>query len=276
MRKLTNKQGYLLALIVATIYSLIIGKHFELLGFIANFITIIIICSILGGILMLIFRSKNFGKFLGITTLIISVFSFLGNRYSDSLSEKEKTETEEIQIQKETSINFITSNFKKEYTKFNDELQLDSRKEILNQIIINNEITFGDSEIVLEKINKASEYYDWISKTNDSLFTNLNEELSKYKEDVTNESEKREIDQIIMQIKMTEINTSSKYIHQIFVISELKNVLLVKNNCKHQIKEGKILFFDNKCLEKWNKAELKPNEAIQNSNNHKGKLHKIT
>lgn len=276
MRKLTNKQGYLLALIVATIYSLIIGKHFELLGFIANFITIIIICSILGGILMLIFSSKNFGKFLGITTLIISVFSFLGNRYSDSLSEKEKTETEEIQIQKETSINFITSNFKKEYTKFNDELQLDSRKEILNQIIINNEITFGDSEIVLEKINKASEYYDWISKTNDSLFTNLNEELSKYKEDVTNESEKREIDQIIMQIKMTEINTSSKYIHQIFVISELKNVLLVKNNCKHQIKEGKILFFDNKCLEKWNKAELKLNEAIQNSNNLKGKLHKIT
>lgn len=276
MRKLTNKKGYLLALIVATIYSLIMGKHFELLGFIANFITIIIICSILGGILMLIFRSKNFGKFLGITTVIISVFTFFGNRYSDSLSENEKTETEEIQIQKETSINFITSNFKKEYTKFNDELQLDSRKEILNQIIINNEITFGDSEIVLEKINKASEYYVWISKTNDSLYTNLNEELSKYKEDLTNESEKREIDQILMQIKMTEINTSSNYIHQIFVISELKNVLLVKNNCKHQIKEGKILFFDNKCLEKWNKAELKLNEAIQNSNNRKEKLHKIT
>lgn len=269
MQKFTNKQGYLLALIVATIYSLIMEKHFELLGFIANFIIIIVISSILGGIVMLIFRSKNFGKFFGITILIISVLSFAGNRYAESLSEKEKTKTEEIQTQKETSLNYITSNFRKTYTEFNNELQTDNRKDILNQILVNNEITFGNSKTVLEKINKASEYYNWIKKTNDSLFANLNEQLDKHKEDLTNESKKREIDQILMQIKMTELNTSSNYIHQIFVISEMKNLLSVKNNCKHEIKDGRILFFDNKCLNKWNKAELKLNEAIQNLNKRK-------
>lgn len=272
MEKFTNKHGYILATIVTTIYSLIMEKHFELLGFIANFIAIIVISSILGGIVMLIFRSKNFGKFLGITTLIISVQSFTGNRYAESLSEKEKTKKEEIQTQKETSQNYITSNFRKTYTEFNEKLQTDNRKDILNQILINNEITFGNSKIVLEKINKASEYYNWISKTNDSLFTNLNEQLDKYKEDLTNESEKREVDQILMQIKMTELNTSSNYVHQIFVISEMKSLLSVKNNCKYEIKDGRILFFDNKCLEEWKKGELKLNKAIQNLNKHRENL----
>jgi hypothetical protein len=93
MEKFTNKDGYLLTAIMATLYSVAMHRNF-----IGNFLAVILMSSIIGGILMFLSKSKNFGKFLGITTLILSIISFLGNRNIEKLKK-------EVNAQKVKSIN---------------------------------------------------------------------------------------------------------------------------------------------------------------------------
>lgn len=251
---------------MATIYVFATQKHFELVGFISSFLAVILMSSVIGGILMLLSKSKNFGKFLGITTVILSVISFLGNRHSEKL-------IEEVEAQKEESINHITSNFKSAYTEFNNKLNADDRKDILNQLIMSNEITFGDSKTTIAKIDTVDEYYEWIDKMNDSLISDVTNQFNKYQEKSTvSEREKTEIQKAIFDLELMKTNTSINRVNTGSIIFAMRNLLSIKNNCKHELKNGKILFFDTKCLEDWNKAELQLNEYIQNSNKSRESL----
>ncbi|MDP2160603.1 MAG: hypothetical protein Q8K02_08990, partial [Flavobacterium sp.] len=162
----------------------------------------------------------------------------------------------------------ITDNFKKAYQNFNDSLQKDNRKDILNELIVSGDLVFGDTQEVSIRLDDAVNYYTWIKKTNDSLFLDFKKQLTNYKEQLNEQSKLLEVDDYLRQIEITKLKSMQNNIHETFVITEMRNILSIKNKCKHQITNGRILFFDTQCLEEWNKAEVKINEFIKNSNNH--------
>ncbi len=262
MKNYTDKQGYILALIIAFIYAFISNENFDVYIFLGSFIGVLILNTFLSGLITVFRKFKNFGKVLGITSVIICSLAFLGNR-NRSIAQKEKVEIEQ------KNLNTITENFKNIYSEFNSKLKTDSRKDILNNLIISNKLMFGDINEVSNKLDEVDEYYKWIKTTNDSLFTDLKKQLNDYKEELKDESKKSEIEKNIIQIEMTEMNSSSNYMHENIVLFEMRNMLSIKKRCKHEIKNGKILFFDTNCLEDWNKAEIKLNESIKNSNLHR-------
>jgi hypothetical protein len=262
MKNYTDKQGYILALIITFIYAFISNENFDVYIFLGSFIGVLILNTFLSGLITVFRKFKNFGKVLGITSVIICLLAFLGNRKND-IEQKEKVEIEQ------KNLNTITENFKNVYSEFNGKLKTDSRKDILNNLILSNKLMFGDINEVSNKLDEVDEYYNWIKTTNDSLFTDLKKQLNNYKEELKDESKRSEIEKNIMQIEMTEMNSSSNYMHENIVLFEMRNMLSIKKRCKHEIKNGKILFFDTNCLEDWNKAEIKLNESIKNSNLHR-------
>ena len=262
MENYIDKHGYYLAVITASIYAIFIQEYFDLYIFLGSFIGVLILNIFLSGLITVFRKFKNFGKVLGITSVIICSLALLGNRKND-IEQKEKIEIEQ------KNLNTITENFKNAYSEFDGKLKTDSRKDILNNLILSNKLIFGDINEVSNKLDEVDKYYKWINTTNDSLFTDLKKQLNEYKDELKDESKISEIEKNIMQIKMTELNTTSNYMHENIVIFEMRNMLSIKKRCKHEFKNGKILFFDTNCLEDWNKAEIKLNESIKNSNLHR-------
>lgn len=262
MKNYTNKQGYILAIIIAIIYAFISEENFDFYTFLGSIIGALLINTILSGIISVFWKFKNFGKVIGITSLIVCLMAFFGNRKYD-IEQKEKVVIEQ------KNLNTITENFKNVYSEFNGKLKTDRRKGILNNLILSNKLMFGDINEVSNELDEVNEYYNWIKTTNDSLFTDLKKQLNNYKDKLKDESKRSEIEKNIMQIEMTEINATSNYIHESNVLFEMRNILSIKKKCKHEFKDGKILFFDTKCLEDWNKAEINLNESIKNSNLHR-------
>lgn len=264
MEKYTDKHGYYLTVIVAVIYAFFSQKYFDLYMFLGSFFAVLILNTFLSGLITIFRKFKNFGKVLGITSVIICSLALLGNIKNDT-EQKEKVEIEQ------ENLNTITVNFKSVYSEFNNKLKTDNRKDILNNLILSNKLLLGDVNEVSSKLNEVNEYYNWIKITNDSLFTDLKKQLNSYKGKLKDESKRSEVEKNIMEIEITEINTTSNYMHENNVVFQMRNMLDIKKRCKHELKNDKILFFDTNCLEDWNKAELELNESIKNSNLHREK-----
>lgn len=254
MKKYIDKHGYYVAVITASIYAFFIQEYFGIYIFLGSFISFLFLNIFLSGLITVFRKFKNFGKVLGITSVIICSLALLGNRKNDI---------------EQKNLNTIAENFKNVYTKFNSKLKTDSRKDILNNLILSNKLIFGDINEVSNKLDEVDKYYNWIKTTNDSLFTDLKKQLNEYKDELKDESKRSKIEKNIIQIKMTQINSTSNYIHENIVLFEMRNMLSIKKRCKHEFKNGKILFFDTNCLDDWNKAEIKLNESIKNSNLHR-------
>jgi putative component of toxin-antitoxin plasmid stabilization module len=265
MKSYTNKQGYILAIIITSIYAFISQENFDFYTFFGNIIGALIIITFLSGFISIFWKFKNFGKVIGIISLIVCSMAFFGNRKYD-VEQKEKVEIEQ------SNLNTINENFKNVYSEFNSKLKTDSRKDILNELILSNKLMFGDINEVSNKLDEVDEYYKWIKTTNDSLFTDLKKQLNEYKEELKDESKRSEIEKNIMKIQISQINASANYVNEMSIIFEMKIILSIKKRCKHKFKNGKILFFETHCLDDWNKAEIKLNESIKNSNSHRENL----
>jgi hypothetical protein len=259
MKNYTNKQGYILALIISVIYAVILNKNLDFYSLLGGIIGALLVNIVITGIITIFWKFVNFGKIIGVVSIIVCVIAFLGNRNNDNI-QNQKIES------KQKSLGIIKEKFNSAYEKFNNKLISDDRKNNLNKLITSNEITFGNSKEVSKKLSETDKYYIWIEETNDSLFTDLKKQLDDYKNKLTNDNEKREIENYKMQFQMTEMKAKSNYIHVKSVIFAMENLLTIKNNCKHQIKDGKILFFNNKCLDDWNKGEIEVNKYISDSN----------
>jgi hypothetical protein len=130
----------------------------------------------------------------------------------------------------------------------------------------------GDINEISNQLDEVDEYYNWIKATNDSLFTVLKKQLNDYKDELKDDSKKSEIEKNILQVQMSEVNTTANYLHENSVIFEMRNMISIKKRCKHEFKKGQILFFDTNCLENWNKAEINLNESLKKLNAHRENL----
>ena len=93
MKNYTNKQGYILAIVIAVIYAFISQENFDFYVFLGSVIGALLINTILSGIISVFWKFKNFGKVIGITSLIVCLMAFFGNRKYDN-EQKEKVEIE--------------------------------------------------------------------------------------------------------------------------------------------------------------------------------------
>jgi hypothetical protein len=195
MKKYTDKHGYYIAVTTASIYAFFIREYFDVYIFLGSFIGVLILNTFLSGLITVFRKFKNFGKVLGITSIVICLLALLGNR-TNNIEQKEKVVTEQ------KNLNTITENFKNVYSEFNSELKIDRRKDILNTLILSNKLMFGDINEVSSKLDEVEDYYNWIKTTNDSLFTDLKKQLNDFKTALKDESKKSEIEKNIMQIEM--------------------------------------------------------------------------
>ena len=262
MKNYTDKQGYILALIIAFIYAFASKQSFDFVSLLASVVGVLLVNIVLSGIITVFWKFKNFGRVLGITSILICLIAFLGNKRNDN-EQKEKVEIEQ------RNYNTISENFKNVYGAFNNKLKTDNRKDILNNLILSNRLFDGDINEVSNQLDKVDEYYNWIKTTNDSLFTDLKKQLNDYKDEQKDESKKSEIEKNKMQIQMSEMNTTVNYMHETSIIFEMRNMISIKKRCKHEFKNGKLLFFDTNCLEDWSKAEVKLNESLKKLNLHR-------
>ena len=265
MKNYTNRQGYILALIVAFIYAFISKENFDLYSFLGGIVGALLMNSIVSGIITVFWKFKNFGKVLGIASVIICSLAFLGNRKND-IEQKEKVEIER------KNLSTIDGNYRKAYNKFQRKLTNDNRKDILNNLISSNDIVFEDTKLVLNKIDEATEYYSWIEKTNDSLFKDLDKQLEDYKLKLTDETKKYEVEKFQRQTSVAKMNTIFNYSNVMSIIFEMRNLISIRNNCKHQNKNGKLIFFTEKCIKDWNIAQEKYNENVINLSEHRNNL----
>jgi uncharacterized BrkB/YihY/UPF0761 family membrane protein len=80
MKNYTNRQGFIIALIIAVIYAFISNENFDFYSFLGGVFGTLLVCVILSGIISVFWKFKNFGKVIGITSLIVCLMAFLGNR----------------------------------------------------------------------------------------------------------------------------------------------------------------------------------------------------
>lgn len=267
MKNYTNKQGYVLAIIIAVIYAFISQENFDFYAFLGSVIGALLINTILSGIISVFWKFKNFGKVIGITSLIVCLMAFFGNRKYDN-EQKEKVEIEQ------KNYNTISENFKNVYSEFNNKLKADKRKDILNNLLLSNNLFDGDINEVSKQLDEVDEYYNWIKTTNDSLFSDLKKQLNDYKNELKDDSKKSEIEKNIMQIQMSELNATANYIYENSIVFEMRNMISIKKRCKHEFKKGQLLFFDTNCLENWKKAEINLNKSLKELNDHRENLSK--
>ena len=267
MKNYTNKQGYILAIVIAIIYAFISQENFDFYAFLGSVIGALLINTILSGIISVFWKFKNFGKVIGITSLIVCSMAFFGNRKYDT-EQKEKVEIEQ------KNYNTISDNFKNVYSEFNNKLKADKRKDILNNLLLSNKLFDGDINEVSKQLDEVDEYYNWIKTTNDSLFSDLIKQLNDYKNELKDDSKKSEIEKNIMQIQMSKLNTTANYIYENSIVFEMRNMVSIKKRCKHEFKNGQLLFFDTNCLENWKKAEINLNKSLKELNDHRENLSK--
>lgn len=178
---------------------------------------------------------------------------------------------EKVEIEKK-NLSTIDANFRKAYNKFQHKLTNDYRKDILNNLISSKDLVFEDTKVVLNRIDEATEYYTWIEKTNDSLFKNLHKKLNDYKLEITDETKEYEVEKFQRQTHLAKTNTIFNYSNVMSIIFEMRNLVSIRNNCKHQNNNGKLIFFTEKCIKDWNIAQEKYNEKVKNLNEYRKNL----
>lgn len=235
MKNYTNKKGYFLAIIIAIIYAFISQENFEFYTFFINLIVILFINTILTGIISVFWKFKNFGKVIGITSLLVCLTAFLGIRMNDS-EKKEKLEIEQ------KNYNTISENYKKVYSEFNIKLNTDERKDILEILLLSNKLFDGNIDEVSRQLDEVDEYYNWIRTTNDSLFNDLEKQLNEYKDELEDNSKKNEIEKNIMQLKITKGRAILNYVNTNSVITEMRKLLSIKKDVSTNLKTGKYYF----------------------------------
>jgi|694.fasta_scaffold152139_3 hypothetical protein len=258
-----NTNGYVIGFLAISIYTLLDDNVEGLVSFFATLIGVLLIPLILSGLIFLFDRSINFGKIFGITSIIIVTISFIGQYTS-----KNDTVDNIDKVVATDSIDYIINEHKASYAEFDKKLRVGNRKEILNQLISKNEIVLNkDTQAVLKKIEDAEDYFELMKKGNDSLLKKTIKRLEEYKNNNTIEKEKlRSLEMNLMQLNMLNNSLFMYYLNVTQLTSKIKNLILIKNKCKHEFQNNSIIFEDQVCLDEYNQVLSKIQELIIETN----------
>lgn len=259
-----NKQGYMLGVFSGIIYTFVANKDsFEIIGFIAQLIGVLLIPLIISYFIVLFSKSKKFGKVFGITTLIVVSIGLLGN-YSYK-KEKEIEKKKDIDL-----VDLIISEQKESLNQLNKKLSIGNKKEILNELTLNSNFIFNlKSDEVFKKLKEADLYFNKMKKGNDSIIEISINKLEKLKlsNKEINTKKAEEIDDYILKMNMLKTNIEIYYLNVSQLIFEMNNLINVKLKCKNEIENNNILFYEQGCLNEYNKIFSNIKKLLTETNN---------
>jgi hypothetical protein len=106
-----------------------------------------------------------------------------------------------------------------------------------------------------------------MKKGNDSLLKKTIKRLEEYKNNNTIEKEKlRSLEMNLMQLNMLNNSLFMYYLNVTQLTSKIKNLILIKNKCKHEFQNNSIIFEDQVCLDEYNQVLSKIQELIIETN----------
>jgi len=259
-----NKQGYMLGVFSGIIYTFVANKDsFEIIGFIAQLIGVLLIPLIISYFIVLFSKSKKFGKVFGITTLIVISIGLLGN-YSYK-KEKEIEKKKDIDL-----VGLIISEQKESLNQLNKKLSIGNKKEILNELTLNNNFILNlKSDEVFKKLKEADLYFNIMKKGNDSIIEISINKLEKLKLSNKEINTKRaeEIDEYIFKMKTLKTSLNFYFFDVSQLSFEMNNLIKIKLKCKNEIDNNNILFYEQGCLDEYNETFSKIKKLLIQTNN---------
>ncbi|MFC6095217.1 hypothetical protein ACFPVY_01040 [Flavobacterium qiangtangense] len=160
----------------------------------------------------------------------------------------------------EITLDSIKSEYKIAILDIDKEYHIVSNREILNKLFAKNfYILTRDNPAILKELNTADNYFEIIYKKNDSVIKRSVKKLEKLQAS-GNESPLKvstEIENSLFRLTMLKVKFFDSYLNSSAIINSVRNIIYLKINNKNDIKDGKIVFYNEKTLHDFN---LKLNE----------------
>ena len=263
----SNKIGYILGFSISLIYTFSETNVYDFTSFLARYIGVLIIPLLISLAVNYFSKSKNPGKIFAIISLVIFTLAYYGKHNYDLKENKVVVD----------SLDLIISEHKKSFSDFDKKLNYGNKKEILNQLIINNDIVLNENtNYVLERIEEAESYFKLMKNGNDSIIKKTIKKLDDYKKNKNIDTVKlSNIDMYIVRLNSLDSSIMLYYLNMSTLILEMKSLIKIKKNCKHSFKNSSILFYDQNCLNEYNKTLSNINYFASECNKLKTNLKKI-
>lgn len=189
-------------------------------------------------------------KIIWFAFVIISLISCKDN---DQAFVLKKTETE-------ITLDSLKAEYKIAILDIDKEYHIVSNREILNKLFAENfYIMTRDNPAILKELNTADKYFEIIYKKNDSVIKKSVKKLEKLQIS-RNENPlkvRTEIEKSLFKLTMLKAKFFDSYLNSSAIINSVRDIIYLKINNKNDIKDGKIVFYNEKTLHDFN---LKLNE----------------
>lgn len=158
-----------------------------------------------------------------------------------------------------TLINEIISNCEKEVRLNNDKYNVNNEKEILNELILNNNFILNEDEKEINaKLNESNNYFKNVYTSNNTLIDSTIKKLDSISFSKKN-IDRKDIQQIeVIKIKLNKLDSLlfKYYTDTSLIISKMHDILFLKKDCKNEIEKNQIFFYSDECLNDYNNLVL--------------------
>jgi len=160
----------------------------------------------------------------------------------------------------EITLDSIKSEYKIAILDIDKEYHIVSNREILNKLFAENfYILTRDNPAILKELNTADKYFEIIYKKNDSVIKKSVKKLEKLQ---TSRNEnplkvRTEIEKSLFKLTMLKAKFFDSYLNSSAIINSVRDIIYLKINNKNDIRDKKIVFYNEKTLHDFN---LKLNE----------------
>ncbi len=260
---MNNRQGYILGFSAVLIYCILQkNREFELVSSIANLFGTLLVPVAISSIICLFSNFNKFGKIFGLTATIVTLIAIFGSNLY-------KIDQNNNQIIKSTNLESAIIEQKKKINQFNKLVNIQNEKKNLNDLIKNNYYVLNsNSDEIIKKIDKIDYCFHKFERGQDSLIKINIETFGKLK--ISDKSlkpeEKTEIDNFISKISSYKTGLSFYSFDIYQLLSEMKNLIKLKSKCKNVIKDNRISFYDENCMNNFNTTSEKIQELIEKTN----------
>lgn len=168
----------------------------------------------------------------------------------------------------------IANEFKNENAKVKKKYNGNNQKEILNKITQEQDFFSSDKiDYTRKKLNEAKDYYESIFKENNAIYKKTLDKLNILKDRTKNSEVYLECTLSISYIKTLQVNLQMYKIHVDKLIDLIaSSSKYVGKDCKYIIKNGEVLFYEDDCLNKYNKLIKDVQKSQIECNNYRQKI----
>lgn len=201
---------------------------------------------------------------------------------SSSINCKNRDNTEFIKASYEVNnenseFDKIVAEFRTELASINKKYNINNRKEILN-IILQEKDFFSSDKIksTQQKLDEAKNYFENIFRENDAIYENSLKKLNLLN-DKTKSKEVTEKCTIAISYIITLQMNSQMYKIEVDKLMDLigSSSKYVGKDCKYIIKNDEVLFYEEDCLNKYNKLVEEVQKSQISCNNYRQKINDL-